>query len=106
MRRSPVPAPVVAPLAVGDGLDAAVWAEHEFGGARLGDARLSARLVQSAQQMAESPMRAITGAAHGARAMVKGHYRLIDQPANRCARAGETSPAAFSRIRCCATCLQ
>ena len=27
-------------------------------------------------------MRAITGAAHGARAMVKGHYRLIDQPAD------------------------
>ena len=80
--RLAVPAPVVAPLAVGDGLDAAVWAEHEFGGARLGDARLSARLVQSAQHMAESPMRAITGAAHGARAMVKGHYRLIDQPAD------------------------
>ena len=80
--RLAVPAPVVAPLAVGDGLDAAVWADHEFGGARLGDARLSARLVQSAQQMAESPMRAITGAAHGARAMVKGHYRLIDQPAD------------------------
>ena len=35
----------------------------------------------SAQQMAES-MRAITGAAHGARALVKGHYRLIDQPAD------------------------
>ena len=51
-------------------------------GARLGDARLSARLVQSAQQMAESPMRAITGAANGARALVKGHYRLIDQPAD------------------------
>ena len=80
--RLAVPAPVVAPLAVGDGLDAAVWADHEFGGARLGDARLSARLVQSAQQMVESPMRAITGAAHGARAMVKGHYRLIDQPAD------------------------
>ena len=78
--RLAVPAPVLAPLAFGDGLDAAVWAEHEFGGARLGDARLSARLVQSAQQMAESPMRAITGAAHGARALVKGHYRLIDQP--------------------------
>ena len=80
--RLAAPAPVVAPLAVGDGLDAEVWADHEFGGARLGDARLSARLVQSAQQMAESPMRAITGAAHGARAMVKGHYRLIDQPAD------------------------
>ena len=86
--RLAVPAPVVAPLAVGDDLDAAVWAEHEFGGARLGAARLSARLVHSAQQMAESPMRAITGAAHGARAMVKGHYRLIDQPADSAVTVG------------------
>ena len=75
------PAPGVLPLAVGDGLDAASWAGHEFGGARLGDARLSARLVLSAEQMAESPMRAITGAANAVRALVKGHYRLIDQPA-------------------------
>ena len=75
------PPPDVSPLAVGDGLDAESWAGHEFGGARLGDARRSARLVLSAQQMAESPMRAITGAANGLRALVKGHYRLIDQPA-------------------------
>ena len=80
--RLAAPAPGVAPLAAGDGLDAASWAGHEFGGARLGDARLSARLVQSARHMAESPMRAITGAAQGARALVKGHYRLIDQPAD------------------------
>lgn len=82
--RARLAAPVagIAPLAAGDGLDAASWAGHEFGGAWLGDARLSARLVQSAQQMAESPMRAITGAANGARALVKGHYRLIDQPAD------------------------
>ena len=80
--RLAAPAPRIAPLAAGDGLDAASWAGHEFGGARLGDTRLSARLVQSAQQMAESPMRAITGAANGARALVKGHYRLIDQPAD------------------------
>ena len=76
------PAPGVAPLAVGDGLDAESWAGHEFGGARLGDARLSARLVLSAEQMAQSPMRAITGATNGVRALVKGHYRLIDQPAD------------------------
>ena len=86
--RLAAPAPRVAPLAVGDGLDAEVWADHEFGVAPLGDARLSARLVQSAQHMAESPMRAITGAAHGARALVKGHYRLIDQPADSAATVG------------------
>ena len=41
-----------------------------------------ARLVQSAQHMAQCPQRAITGATNGARALVKGHYRLIDQPAD------------------------
>ena len=68
-------------LAPGDGLDVQGWAANEFGGAPLGDARLSARLVESAHHMAQCPMRAITGATNGARAVVKGHYRLIDQPA-------------------------
>ena len=86
--RLAAPAAGVEPLAAGDGLDAESWAGHEFGGARLGDARLSARLVRSAQQMAESPLRAITGAAHGARALVKGHYRLIDQPADSAVTVG------------------
>ena len=86
--RLAVPAPGIAPLAVGDGLDAGSWADHEFGVAPLGDARLSARLVRSAQHMAESPMRAITGAAQGARALVKGHYRLIDQPADSAVTVG------------------
>ena len=79
--RLALPAPGLAPLAPGEGIDAGSWAENEFGGAPLGDARLSARLVESAHHMALSPMRAITGAANGARAVVKGHYRLIDQPA-------------------------
>ena len=45
------PAPGIAPLAPGDGLDAASWAENEFGGAPLGDARLSARSVESARYL-------------------------------------------------------
>ena len=77
-----LPVPGFAPLAAGEGLDAEVWADNEFGGAPLGDARRSARLVRSAHHMAQSPMRAITGAAHGERALIKGHYRLIDQPAD------------------------
>ena len=58
------------------------WAGNEFGGARLGDARLSARLVLSARQMGR-----VSDARHPRRrerkegALVKGHYRLIDQPA-------------------------
>ena len=77
-----LPVPGFEPLAAGEGLDARVWAANEFSGAPLGDARLSARLVRSAHHMGHSPMRAITGAAHGARALIKGHYRLIDQPAD------------------------
>ena len=77
-----MPALVLAPLAPGDGLDAESWAQNEFGGAPLGDARLSARLVASARLLAQAPLRAITGAAKGVRALVKGHYRLIDQPAD------------------------
>ena len=80
--RLALPAPGLAPLAPGEGLDADSWAANEFAGAPLGDARLSARLVESARHMAQSPMRAITGATNGARALVKGHYRLIDQPAD------------------------
>ena len=77
--RLALPAPALTPS---EGLDAESWAGNEFGAAALGDARLSARLVESARHMALSPMRAITGATNGARAVVKGHYRLIDQPAD------------------------
>ena len=86
--RDRLAAPPAAALTPGEGLDAASWAANEFGGAPLGDARLSARLVESARHMAQCPMRAITGATNGARALVKGHYRLIDQPA-----AGEVTVA-------------
>jgi hypothetical protein len=74
------PAPTHGPLALGEGLDAAHWAQHEFGDAPLGDRRLSQRLVSSAQRQAEEPMRAFTGVAKNDWAAVKGYYRLIDQP--------------------------
>ena len=62
----------------GEGLDSAQWAENEFGGAPLGDKRLSARLVRSATLLASCPGRAFTGAPD--RAAVKGYYRLIEHP--------------------------
>ena len=46
----------------GEGLDSAQWAENEFGGAPLGDKRLSARPVRSATLLASCPGRAFTGA--------------------------------------------
>ncbi len=70
----------LGPLPFDAGLDRETWAEQEFGGAPLGDQRLSKRLVQSAVVQAESPMLSFPGAAGGNEALVKGHYRLIEQP--------------------------
>lgn len=70
------------PLAPGEGLDGEHWAEHEFGGAPLGDQRRSRRLVDSARRQAEQPMRAFTAVAKEDWPAVKGYYRLIDQPAD------------------------
>lgn len=76
------PAPTDGPLQPGEGLAGACWAEHEFGGAPLGDKRLSRRLVDSARRQAEEPMRAFTAVAQDDWPAVKGYYRLIDQPAD------------------------
>jgi len=73
------PEPPVS-LAVSDGLEADVWAQNEFGGADLGDKRLNNRLVNVARIQAEKPMRAFCGAAEGDQAVVKGYYRMIEQP--------------------------
>jgi hypothetical protein len=63
-----------------EGLEDETWAEKEFGGAPLGDARLSKRLVKAAEAKAEEPWRAFCGVAQGDWAAVKGYYRLIDAP--------------------------
>ena len=62
----------------GEGLDSAQWAQNELGGAPLGDKRLSARLVRSAELLASCPGHVFTGALDPA--AVKGYYRLIDHP--------------------------
>ena len=70
----------LAALEVADGLDGAQWANNEFGGAMLGDQRLSDRLVDSARALASMPGRAFCGVAQGDVAAVKGYYRMIDKP--------------------------
>ena len=70
----------LGPLPLDVGLESGTWAELEFGGAPLGDERLSKRLVQSARLQAENPTVSFPQAAGGDSALVKGHYRLIDQP--------------------------
>ncbi len=67
-------------LNVADGLDASHWAEYEFGGAPLGDARLSKRLVSVADAKAQAPSRAFSGAVKGDWAATKAYYRMVDQP--------------------------
>ncbi|MDA3903828.1 MAG: IS4 family transposase [Desulfuromusa sp.] len=63
-----------------DGLDSVQWADHEFGGAPLGDERLSKRLASVAAAKAEAPSRAFCGVAKGDWPATKAYYRMIDQP--------------------------
>lgn len=67
-------------LGPADGLAGDTWAEKEFGGAPLGDTRLSKRLVKAAEAKADEPGRAFSGIAKGDWAAVKGYYRMIDMP--------------------------
>jgi hypothetical protein len=62
------------------GLENEHWAENEFGGALLGDARLSKRLVSVAEEKAQVPSRTFSGVAKGDWPKVKAYYRMIDQP--------------------------
>jgi hypothetical protein len=62
------------------GLETDAWTAQEFGGACLGDARLSRRLVRSAALQAAQPGRAFCGVAQGDGPAMKGYYRLIDHP--------------------------
>ena len=70
----------LGPLGPSEGLDGEQWATQEFGGAPVGDARLSARLVAIAAAKAEQPGRAFTGVAAGDWPAVKAYYRFIDHP--------------------------
>ena len=67
-------------LKIADGLEGGEWADNEFGGAALGDRRLSERRVDSARTQALMPGRASCGVAQGDRPAVKAYYRLIDKP--------------------------
>ena len=70
----------LGPLTPMEGVDETSWAEKEFGGASLGDARLSKRLVSIAAAKAQKPSRAFSGVAKGDWPSVKAYYRLIDTP--------------------------
>lgn len=67
-------------LSPAEGLETDSWAQNEFGGAPLGDVRLSRRLVNVAAEKAEMPHRAYSGVAKGDWPKTKAYYRMIDQP--------------------------
>ena len=78
--RMGVPEPVgLIALEPGEGLDGEAWASQEFGGAVLGDERLSERLVDSARMQAAQPGQAFSAVAKGNWPAAKGYYRFIDQ---------------------------
>ena len=70
-------APVLEP---GEGLAADVWAENEFGGAPLGDKRLSARLVKSATLLGAYPGHKINASEKSDATAINAFYRLIEKP--------------------------
>jgi Domain of unknown function (DUF4338)/Transposase DNA-binding/Transposase DDE domain len=79
-RMGVVAPPGLVALEIGQGLDGDEWAANEFGGAKLGDKRLNARLGDFARTLAALPGRAFCGAAKGAQAAIKAYYRLIEKP--------------------------
>jgi len=79
-RMGVVAPPLPPPIGVEDGVSGDEWAEHEFGGAEIGDQRLSARLVEAARALATMPGQAFSAVAQGDRAAIKGYYRMMDRP--------------------------
>ena len=71
-------APVLEP---GEGLNTEDWATNEFGGAPLGDTRLSARLVKSVGLLASYPGQKINASSASDRTAISAFYRLIEMPA-------------------------
>lgn len=61
-------------------VDGADWAAAEFGGAPLGDVRLSRRLVEIGTKKAEKPGVSYAGVVEGDWPKTKAFYRLIDAP--------------------------
>jgi len=63
-----------------DGVDSDNWAENEFGGAPLGDKRLSERLVKIVTAKSNTPSASMGEVLKGNKAAIKGYYRMIEQP--------------------------
>jgi len=71
------PVPVV-PLEAASGLEAAQWAEQEFGDCELGDPRRTRRLVKMVREQAAQPSGSYAQATGGNRHALKGYYRFLN----------------------------
>lgn len=69
---------ILTPLEPAEGMCSKFWAENELGAARLGDARLTRRLVTIAQTKGEQPGSPFLDIIRGDRAAAAGYYRFID----------------------------
>ena len=67
-------------LEPGDGISQDTWAVKEFGGAPLGDIRLSKRLVQSVNILSSYTTESICGQDKPNQAAIQGFYRFIEKP--------------------------
>lgn len=65
---------------IATGIDGPCWAEHEFGGAPLGDIRLSRRLVEIGAGKAEKPGVSYASVVGGDWPKTKAFYRFIETP--------------------------
>ncbi|MCY4112019.1 MAG: IS4 family transposase [Chloroflexi bacterium] len=78
-------APVLQP---GEGLSTSGWVAREFGGAPLGDKRLSARLVKSVELLATYPGQKINASSAADRTAINAFYRLMDLPEDSAVTVG------------------
>ena len=70
----------LGPLRPAEGVDVCNWARQEMGGAPLGDARLSERLVEIVESKAKKPGFSYAGASEGDNVAIKAYYRFIAHP--------------------------
>jgi len=65
-------------LRIEEGLRGEDWAKEEFGGARLGDRRLTKRLIRLAELKGKHPGQGLLETLRGDGAAVQGYYRFVD----------------------------
>lgn len=70
----------ISPLEPAQGMDSSRWADNEFGGAELGDRRLTRRLVSIADHKGASPGTPFSELVTGDRAEASGYYRFVERP--------------------------